>query len=55
MNAMLIRGGTIVTMDDKLGDLKGDVLVQDGRIAQVWRKVKVKGHVEAVLEAVKAL
>ena len=27
----------------------------DGRIAQVWRKVKVPGHVEAVLEAVKAL
>jgi len=27
----------------------------DGKIAQVWRKVKVKGHAEAVLEAVKAL
>lgn len=27
----------------------------DGKIAQVWRKVKVDGHVEAVLEAVKAL
>lgn len=27
----------------------------DGKIAQVWRKVKVPGHVEAVLEAVKAL
>jgi len=27
----------------------------DGKIAQVWRKVKVKGHGEAVLEAVKAL
>jgi peroxiredoxin Q/BCP len=26
-----------------------------GRIAQVWRKVKVKGHAEAVLEAAKAL
>lgn len=26
----------------------------DGKIAQVWRKVKVPGHVEAVLEAVKA-
>jgi len=28
---------------------------QDGRIARIWRKVRVKGHVEAVLEAAKAL
>ena len=27
----------------------------DGQIVQVWRKVKVPGHVEAVLEAVQAL
>lgn len=27
----------------------------DGKVAQVWRKVKVKGHAEAVLEAVRAL
>lgn len=27
----------------------------DGKIAQVWDKVKVKGHAEAVLEAAKAL
>ncbi|MGB5864336.1 MAG: peroxiredoxin [Sulfitobacter sp.] len=27
----------------------------DGTIAQVWRKVKVPGHVEEVLEAVRAL
>lgn len=26
----------------------------DGVIQQIWRKVRVKGHVEAVLEAVKA-
>lgn len=26
-----------------------------GKVAQVWRKVKVPGHVEAVLEAVRAL
>tara|TARA_B100001113_G_scaffold282409_1_gene237390 strand:+ start:101 stop:568 length:468 start_codon:yes stop_codon:yes gene_type:complete len=25
----------------------------DGKIEQIWRKVKVKGHVEAVLEAVR--
>ena len=28
---------------------------KDGRIAQVWRKVKVPGHVDAVLTAVRAL
>lgn len=27
----------------------------DGKVAQVWRKVKVPGHVDAVLEAVQAL
>lgn len=27
----------------------------DGRIAMIWDKVKVKGHVEAVLEAARAL
>lgn len=27
----------------------------DGKIAQIWRKVKVPGHADAVLEAVKAL
>ena len=27
----------------------------EGRIAQEWRKVKVPGHAEAVLEAAKAL
>ena len=27
----------------------------DGNIAQIWRKVKVPGHVEEVLEAVRAL
>jgi len=27
---------------------------EDGIVQQIWRKVKVKGHVEAVLEAVKS-
>ena len=27
----------------------------DGTVARVWRKVKVPGHVDAVLEAVRAL
>lgn len=28
---------------------------RDGRIAAIWRKVRVKGHAEAVLEAVRSL
>lgn len=28
---------------------------RDGRIAQIWRKVRVKGHAEAVLEAARAV
>jgi peroxiredoxin Q/BCP len=28
---------------------------KSGKLARVWRKVKVKGHVEEVLEAVKSL
>lgn len=28
---------------------------RDGRIARIWRKVRVKGHAEAVLEAVRTL
>lgn len=31
------------------------LIAPDGTIAQVWRKVKVPGHVDAVLEAVKSL
>ena len=31
------------------------LLDTDGKIARVWRKVKVKGHAEEVLEAAKAL
>ncbi len=31
------------------------LIATDGTVAQVWRKVKVPGHVEAVLEAVRAL
>jgi len=28
---------------------------RNGRIARIWRKVRVKGHAEAVLEAVRSL
>jgi len=35
MRDWVIRGGTIVSMDDGLGDLKGDILVRDGRLQLV--------------------
>ncbi|WP_417668930.1 thioredoxin-dependent thiol peroxidase [Roseibium sp.] len=31
------------------------LIAKDGTIAQIWRKVKVPGHAEAVLDAAKAL
>ena len=31
------------------------LIAPDGKIAQVWRKVKVPGHVDVVLDAVKSL
>ena len=31
------------------------LIAADGRIARIWRKVKVPGHVDEVLEAVRAL
>jgi thioredoxin-dependent peroxiredoxin len=39
-----------------LGIVRTTVLVgKDGRIARIWRKVKVDGHADEVLEAAKAL
>jgi peroxiredoxin Q/BCP len=39
-----------------MGILRNTVLIgPDGRIAQVWEKVRVDGHAEAVLAAAKAL
>jgi peroxiredoxin Q/BCP len=31
------------------------IIDETGHIARSWRKVKVKGHVEEILEAVRAL
>ena len=39
-----------------MGMVRTTYLVDEkGKIAQVWNKVKVKGHAEEVLEAAKAL
>ena len=34
---ILIKGGTIVTMDEKNSIVRGDVLIRDGRIAEIGR------------------
>ena len=38
-----------------MGIERSTFLIQDGVIRRIWRKVKVAGHAQAVLEAVKAL
>ncbi|HEY1927809.1 MAG TPA: amidohydrolase family protein [Caulobacteraceae bacterium] len=42
---ILIQGAKLITMDDLLGDLVGDVLVRDGKIAQVGRNLVCEGAV----------
>jgi peroxiredoxin Q/BCP len=44
------------TMDGKkvLGAIRSTFLVRDGKVVKVWRGVKVDGHVDAVIEALKA-
>lgn len=36
---LLLRGGTIITMDPDLGDLKGDIAIVDGRIADIGPEI----------------
>jgi peroxiredoxin Q/BCP len=38
------------------GVIRSTVLIgKDGKIAQLWPKVSVKGHIDAVVEAIEAL
>ncbi len=38
------------------GALRTTIIIDpEGRIARIWKRVKVKGHVEAVMEALKSL
>jgi len=53
MTSLLIRGGTVLTMNDRLDIVDGDVLVRDCRIAAVGRVDDVK--VDTVLDASGAL
>ena len=38
-----------------MGIERATFLISDGKIARIWRKVKVPGHVDEVLQAVRAL
>lgn len=53
MPSLLIRGGTILTMNDRFDIVEGDVLVRDGRIAAVGRDAG--SAADAVLDASGAL
>ncbi|MCU0861090.1 MAG: amidohydrolase family protein [Methanomassiliicoccales archaeon] len=48
MKTVLIKGGTVVTQNAKREVLQGDVLIEDGRIAQVG---KVRGSADEVIDA----
>jgi cytosine/adenosine deaminase-related metal-dependent hydrolase len=45
MTRKLIRGATIVSMDAKVGDLTGDILIEDDRIAAIGAKLESPGAV----------
>jgi len=47
--SILIKGGTVVTMDEKNSIVRGDVLIRDGRIAEVGR---VDSDSNTVIDAV---
>lgn len=38
----LIRGGTLITMDPTLGDLVGDILIEDDRIARIAASIDLE-------------
>ena len=42
MKQILIRGGTIVTLDRNIGDFdKGDVLINDAKIEKIGSSIKI--------------
>lgn len=47
-DTILIKGGTIVTMDEKNSIVRGDVLIRDGRIAEVGR---IDSRAKTIIEA----
>ena len=49
MSRMLIKGGCVVTMEPRLGELpQGDVLIEDGRIAAIAPRLEVPDGAETI-------
>jgi cytosine/adenosine deaminase-related metal-dependent hydrolase len=49
MSRMLIKGGCVVTMDTRLGELpQGDVLIENGRIAAIAPKIDAPDGAEVI-------
>src|ERR1051325_7277633 len=42
--SILIRSGTVVTMDNQDSIVRGDVLIRDGRIAEIGERIEVEGN-----------
>src|ERR1041385_1778734 len=42
--SILIKNGTIVTMDESTSIVRGDVLIRDGRIAEIGERIEVEGN-----------
>lgn len=40
---LLIKGGTVITMDEALGDFRGDILIEGDRIAAIAAELHVDG------------
>lgn len=53
MSSLLIRGGTIITMNDRLDVLAGDIAVRDGRIVSVG--AQAEGPFDRTIDAAGAL
>lgn len=51
MSSLLIRGATILTMNDRLDVVSGDVLVRDGRIAAVGAEMPDGATVDRTIDA----
>jgi 5-methylthioadenosine/S-adenosylhomocysteine deaminase len=49
MSHLFIKGGCVVTMDDRLGDLaRGDVLIEDGHIAVIGERLSPPPDAETI-------
>ncbi len=49
---ILLKGGVVLTLDRKLGDFaQADVLIEDGKIREVWPDIAVSGDAAAVVDA----